>query len=230
MGVKKTMDTFFASIQEQIMSGYGEKLVNTPMGPFRWNDNIQLWENVNNGMVMNNISFQDTIMMDYGTCTGGDNGGAFVCNYSTSNVTENILVNGELGYDYDACIIPGARRTTQNTCSITISLYLEYLDGDPSVVEDFGWIYRLSYPETNDDGRDFIPPLYQPMIPIDTKITLNANSKLGFGLVSTNELTNFVLMGKYNGPSFGTYALFKARILNETDSTTLHETEITFSN
>lgn len=72
MGVKKTMDTFFASMQEQSMSGYSGRLVNTPMGPFRWNDTMQLWENVNNGMVMNNISFQDSIMMlDYSTIDGG---------------------------------------------------------------------------------------------------------------------------------------------------------------
>ncbi len=66
------MDTFFASMQEQTMAGYGGKLVNTPMGPFRWNDTMQLWENVNNGMVMNNISFQDSIMMlDYASYDGG---------------------------------------------------------------------------------------------------------------------------------------------------------------
>jgi hypothetical protein len=72
MAVKKIMDTFFASMQEQTMAGYGGKLVNTPMGPFRWNDTMQLWENVNNGMVMNNISFQDSIMMlDYASYDGG---------------------------------------------------------------------------------------------------------------------------------------------------------------
>jgi len=73
MGVKKIMDTFFASMQEQSMAGYGGRLVNTPMGPFRWNDTMQLWENVNNGMVMNNISFQDSIMMlDYASYDGGN--------------------------------------------------------------------------------------------------------------------------------------------------------------
>ena len=230
MGVKKTMDTFFASMQEQSMAGYSGRLVNTPMGPFRWNDTMQLWENVNNGMVMNNISFQDTVMMDYGTSTGGDNGVSFVCNYSTANVTENILLNGDVGYDYEACIIRVARRTTQNSCPITTSLYLEYISGNLSVLEDFIWIYRLSYPETNDDGRALVPPLYQPMIPVDTKLTLNANSKLGFGLGATNELTNFVLMGKYNGSSVGLSAVFKASLLNETNTSILHEATITFSN
>lgn len=61
MGVKKQMDTFFASLNE--MSGYRGRLVNTPMGPFKWNDVMELWENVNNGMVLNNISFMDEFAM-----------------------------------------------------------------------------------------------------------------------------------------------------------------------
>jgi hypothetical protein len=70
MGVKKQMDTFFASLGEQ--TGYRGRLVNTPMGPFRWNDAIELWENVNNGMVMNNISFMDEFaLMSYDTLSGG---------------------------------------------------------------------------------------------------------------------------------------------------------------
>lgn len=70
MGVKKQMDTFFASLGEQ--TGYNGRLVNTPMGPFRWNDVMELWENVNNGMVLNNISFMDEFaMMDYSATDGG---------------------------------------------------------------------------------------------------------------------------------------------------------------
>ncbi len=36
------------------------------MGPFRWDDNLQMWVNTNNGMVMSNIALQDQFaMMDY---------------------------------------------------------------------------------------------------------------------------------------------------------------------
>lgn len=71
MSERKTMKTFFAAMNEQIgMGGYASKIKSTPMGPFRWNDLMQLWENVNNGMVMNNISFQDMMAMDYGTESG----------------------------------------------------------------------------------------------------------------------------------------------------------------
>lgn len=68
------MKTFFAAMNEQVgMGGYGSKIKSTPMGPFRWNDLTQLWENVNNGMVMNNVSFQDMFMLGYDV-DSGDNG------------------------------------------------------------------------------------------------------------------------------------------------------------
>ena len=54
------------------------------MGPFRWNDLIQLWENVNNGMVMNNVSFQDMFMMGYDV-DSGDNAGGLNVSLSPSN-------------------------------------------------------------------------------------------------------------------------------------------------
>jgi hypothetical protein len=74
MGVGKSMKTFISSMTEQVgMAGYGSKIKSTPLGPFRWNDTIQLWENVNNGMVMNNVSFQDMFIMGYET-NSGDNG------------------------------------------------------------------------------------------------------------------------------------------------------------
>jgi hypothetical protein len=81
MGVGKSMKTFISAMTEQTgMGGYGGKIKSTPMGPFRWNDLTQLWENVNNGMVMNNVSFQDMFMMGYET-NSGDNGGV-VINYT----------------------------------------------------------------------------------------------------------------------------------------------------
>ena len=71
MGVGKDMKTFFAAMNEQVgMGGYGGKIKSTPMGPFRWNDTIQLWENVNNGMTMNNVAFHDMFMMDYESNSG----------------------------------------------------------------------------------------------------------------------------------------------------------------
>lgn len=82
MSARKTMKTFFAAMNEQVgMGGYGSKIKSTPMGPFRWNDLTQLWENVNNGMSMNNVSFQEMFLMDYDT-SGGDDGTATSINYT----------------------------------------------------------------------------------------------------------------------------------------------------
>lgn len=69
---KKTMKIFFEGMQGNMLSGsYTSKIITTPMGPFKWNDVIELWENVNNGMVMNNMSFQDMMTMGYETLGGG---------------------------------------------------------------------------------------------------------------------------------------------------------------
>jgi hypothetical protein len=68
------MKTFFAAMNEQVVSsrGYGAKIVSTPMGPFSWNDVLQVWVNNNNGMQMNNIAFQDMYaFVDYGSIGGG---------------------------------------------------------------------------------------------------------------------------------------------------------------
>jgi hypothetical protein len=71
MGAKNTMQNFFMGMAGQMTSGYGAKTVSTPMGPFKWDDNINMWVNTNNGMVMSNISFQDQFaMIDYGTSDG----------------------------------------------------------------------------------------------------------------------------------------------------------------
>ena len=68
---RSSMKNFFAAMGSQMMGGYGAKTISTPMGPFQWDDNLQVWVNTNNGMQMNNIAFQDAMaMLDYSTETG----------------------------------------------------------------------------------------------------------------------------------------------------------------
>jgi hypothetical protein len=115
MGVGKHMKTFFAAMTEQVgMGGYGPKIKMTPMGPFKWNDNIQLWENVNNGSTMNNISFQDMNMMDYDTLNGGDNSGG--CNYNTATIANSSAPIE----DGSAATYTSSTQTFTNTCPIII--------------------------------------------------------------------------------------------------------------
>ena len=115
MGVKRIMETFFAGMQDQSMSGFGGRIVNTPMGPFRWNDTMQLWENVNNGMVMNNISFQDSMMMmDYASYDGG----------STSITTAGINVpNPFLDINFAGATLGSIFTVTRNSPSYEIDTF-----------------------------------------------------------------------------------------------------------
>jgi hypothetical protein len=120
------------------MSGYGGKIKSTPMGPFKWNDNLQLWENVNNGMVMNNVSFQDMFMMGYET-NGGDNGGVAI-NYTPtlSPASFGSLENMDSSFTYYNASsgattnkLSGITVTFSNLSGpITISMAISVYDGD----------------------------------------------------------------------------------------------------
>jgi hypothetical protein len=71
MGVSKSMKIFTEAMQAGMSSsGYGSKIVNTAMGPFKWDDNLQVWVNVNNGFQMPNISLQDQYLYDYDVSIG----------------------------------------------------------------------------------------------------------------------------------------------------------------
>jgi hypothetical protein len=64
MGVSKSMKIFMEGMQNSMVNrGYGSKILNTPMGPFKWDDNTEMWVNVNNGFRMPNISMIDMIEM-----------------------------------------------------------------------------------------------------------------------------------------------------------------------
>ena len=71
MGVGKSMKIFMEGVQNSMNStSTGGKILNTPMGPFAWNDNLQMWVNVNNGFSMPNISMQDMMAIGYDTLDG----------------------------------------------------------------------------------------------------------------------------------------------------------------
>lgn len=84
---RSSMKNFFAAMGAQMMGGYGAKTISTPMGPFQWDDNLQVWVNINNGMQMNNIAFQDAMaMVDYNTAAGDES--QFVCSYNVGTGVE----------------------------------------------------------------------------------------------------------------------------------------------
>jgi hypothetical protein len=112
---RSSMKNFFAAMGSQMMGGYGAKTISTPMGPFQWDDNLQVWVNTNNGMQMNNIAFQDAMaMMDYNTAAGDES--QFVCVYSVqANDPENISINVS-NDGTTPTLFPAAALTCSNTC------------------------------------------------------------------------------------------------------------------
>lgn len=131
MGVGKSMKTFISAMTEQIgMGGYDGKIKSTPMGPFKWNDLTQLWENVNNGMVMNNVSFQDMFMMDYDTL-GSDSGINPEPEYNWGNIISSAGLDPAQNYVLYASttgatpLVASANTVTFNK-QLTLKAFVEY--------------------------------------------------------------------------------------------------------
>lgn len=131
MSERKTMKTFFAAMNEQVgMGGFASKIKSTPMGPFKWNESMQLWENVNNGMVLNNISFQDMMAMDYGTESGDSGAGVVVCNYATTAFTTwTVSLEQSSGFTESSIY------NFTNTCSITLTSELIDANADTLAID-----------------------------------------------------------------------------------------------
>ena len=76
MGVGKSMKIFTEAMENSMANiGYGPKVVTTMMGPFQWNDTLEMWVNVNNGFMLPNISIQDMLAFGYGDDAGAVDGG-----------------------------------------------------------------------------------------------------------------------------------------------------------
>lgn len=106
MGVGKSMKIFMEGVQNSMNStSTGGKILNTPMGPFAWNDNLQMWVNTNNGFLMPNISMQDMLAIGYDTLSG-------------SGDSNNVNKNGGC-----TSILPGISPTTVGLTSLDIQYF-----------------------------------------------------------------------------------------------------------
>ena len=117
---RSSMKNFFAAMGAQMMGGYGAKTISTPMGSFQWDDNLQVWVNINNGMQMNNIAFQDAMStMDYNT-ESGDQSQAISCIYTIEqggNITIDILDD-----NFTYTEFPNNALNSSITCATTITV------------------------------------------------------------------------------------------------------------
>lgn len=233
MGVGKSMKTFFEGMENQFIGGYGPKLVTTPMGPFRWDDNRQLWENVNNGMVLSNISFQDMMFMGYES-TSGDNGYSIVIGNTCANAgfttTQNLGITA--GSQGSWRYAPNTRTTTTNTCPFVLYVDAEDISGTLSL-EDFTFRYKNTLHNDTASLPDFAP--YEDLIlgSDGTNITITTGTTFGFGNAGTNQskFAVAIFFNKYNSepPTVGNLE-FNLKFYNKTTGAVIHTTAVKFDN
>jgi hypothetical protein len=96
MGVGKSMKIFMEGMQNSMnVGGNGGKILNTPMGPFQWNEALQMWVNTNNGFQMPNISMQDLLAIGYDSgsedASGGGGGNPVgVCTQTLTSISTTV--------------------------------------------------------------------------------------------------------------------------------------------
>jgi hypothetical protein len=71
MGVKKSMQTFFEAMEGNQLPKSGGKIIQTPMGPFTWDNLQESWVNINNGFKLPNMSLQELMMFGYDPSVDG---------------------------------------------------------------------------------------------------------------------------------------------------------------
>ena len=147
---RSSMKNFFAAMGSQMMGGYGAKTISTPMGPFQWDDNLQVWVNTNNGMQMNNIAFQDAMaMLDYNTAAGDQS--QFSCIYNIqANDPDTININVK-NDGTTPTLFPAAALTCFNTCPTVLVIV-------PNTLNPYSGSEFLTTVElTVDGGSNWIP-------------------------------------------------------------------------
>lgn len=124
MGVKKTMNTFFEGMQAGLPSKTGEKIINTAMGPFKWDQLNESWVNINNGFRLANISMQDLLLIGYETLSGDSREKVIPCSYNIGliNAGNPVSVFFEDYLENDDEEFPDASTTLSgNSCPVTLS-------------------------------------------------------------------------------------------------------------
>lgn len=175
MGVSKSMKIFTEAMQNSMStSGYGSKIVNTAMGPFKWDDNLQVWVNVNNGFKMPNISFQDQYMHDYDVAVSSPGyKSAFLqtCTETISPVsnTTHVIMN-----------IVSANRTSiigtftpSITCPQGVIIYV----GNPNDIDIIS--AQIKFESSTDGGNTWVE-LFPDIIDLDgAKVTVLPAQQIG---------------------------------------------------
>ena len=232
---KNTMKIFFEGMEGSFLgSGYSSKIILTPMGPFKWNSVMELWENVNNGMVMNNISFQDMMVMGYET-NSGDNGDLIGSTCFEHGFTVPTVPNYYIGYSSadQWVFMPSVRRRSTNTCPFTLYFDVENFVSNDLTIDDFTFLHKNTV--SSDSGGD---PLGEgsPYVPTTlgvngTNIEILPGTTIGVGTdVSPSKVAITFRKSDGDAPAiFGT-ARFQLKIYNKNSNQVIATTGVTFTN
>jgi hypothetical protein len=149
MGVGKAMKIFMEGMQNSMVSsGYTGKIVNTPMGPFKWDETTNSWVNQNNGFSIPNISLQDLMMYDYGTISDEtiSSGGSQLiidpCIYTLPVFTPSSENAGRVPVSTTQSIALTAQILTNITCPVNIN-YVR-TPGNTGRLADYTLLYSIN--------------------------------------------------------------------------------------
>lgn len=148
MGVNKSMKIFFEAMQGNMISGSVGKLLNTPMGPFKWDDLQEAWINVNNGFRLSNISMQEMLLIGYEGGLDGSSDVPVSCIYTIGgwSTPAETTYQYNLSDDEPFTLNPLANYTLLGyTCDLTLQPTLTDQVGNPltfaSVADDLTFQY-----------------------------------------------------------------------------------------
>ena len=148
MGVGKAMKIFMEGMQNSMVpSGYTGKIVNTSMGPFIWNEEINSWVNQNNGFKIPNISLQELMMYDYGAIADEtlSSGPQFIidpCIYTLPVFTPSSENAGRVPVLTTQSIALTAQILTNITCPVNIN-YVR-TPGNTGRLADYSLLYSIN--------------------------------------------------------------------------------------
>jgi hypothetical protein len=134
MGVKKSMQTFFEAMEGNQLPKSGGRIIQTPMGPFTWDNLQESWVNINNGFKLPNMSLQELMMFGYDPSVDGgkDTRPVDTCVYLFGSTQTAILRSLTIGTP-DTYTIASTNFTLDGTatCFPTFQWFITDAAGNP---------------------------------------------------------------------------------------------------
>ncbi len=118
------MRTFFQAMNKSNVpsKGMSAKIVNTPSGPFTWNEALEKWQNVNNGMLLESIALREMFIYDYDTLEGGGDDSACV----TAILPEYYIGTEEFNCPFGGFVDLSLFNNIGPSCECTYQIYRTY--------------------------------------------------------------------------------------------------------